>query len=109
MMADTSTEHPLRLFFMGCVTENAKVKMPKLSPLPTPRSNVTTPHAVSVSVIEAIIRAMNNCMLQGVDIRLHTLLSQSTFPPFMTTRKRTRFRSVHPLLFIEGQTDGYTL
>ena len=77
---DWHTEGLLRPVFMGCAMKNAKVITIALGSL----QRLIALRAVSLSAIPAIIRTMNDCMSQGVDIQLkilQTLLSLITnFP-----------------------------
>jgi hypothetical protein len=58
-------------------------------------------HAVSLSVIPAI-QTMNDRMSQGVNIQLNLPRHQLPHHSRQTIRKRMCFRSVLPLLFLDG-------
>ena len=81
------TKDILRPIFMGCVTTNAKVitVVRLLSSL----QRFIALRDVSLSVIPAIIRSMNDCISQGVDIQLKIVqILLSLVTNFTTIRGR---------------------
>lgn len=93
--------------FTGCATMNTKS-----SSLPSVPSNASSSCVPSPYLQPpAIIQTMEDCMSQGADIQLeifqnsslpHHQLPHHSRQTCQTTRKRACFRSVLPLLFLDG-------
>ena len=101
---DWHAEHFIRPVFVCCACA-ANSRLP-----PTPPLRLVSHYCLPLRFRAlSIIQTMINCVLQGINIQLKILQthfsSSPTSPSFIATpRKRTCFRSVLPLLFLDGWT-----